>query len=191
VFMLKIVWNRKELEDKIRLGEGERYTLDFWIPVQVFINGIDISGLEKNPRGDISQFYDLFVNFYYVFTTIDPERLANKEFGFASNDEKRVSGGGFSFYVEHQKKTDLLSISYHNFNFEISNIRKIISIPLKDFTKGLLISTKELLDELLSIDPKYKDDEEYRILEEDMGIIRSWYLERYGEYPSVKKHNQS
>ena len=178
--MLKIEWDKNELRTKILSNEGDFRLLDFWMPINVYINNIDISGLELNPRGEITQFDDLFLNFFYIFKSIDPNNLSEKDFYYDFNEENCVSGGGFRFYVSSIKDQDIIEIKYHNFTFPIGEFH-FTQILLKDFAKGLLVSTKELLDELISIDPVHEDDEEYKILEENMGTLLTWYKGRYHE----------
>lgn len=175
--MLKIVWNKEELERNIRLEKGEFRLLNFWVPVQLYINGVDISGLDTVPKGDISQIDDLFLSIFFIFRSIDPEKLGDKEFNFIGSFEDEVFAGGFKFYIDHDKQADSLTIRYSNFTH-----RKFqsISIPLKQFTEGFLLSTKELLEEVKSIDSAYCSDEEIVILQDNMAIIRNLYKERYG-----------
>ena len=43
--MLKTVWNKEEFKKNILSKKGEFRLLDFWMPVQVYVNNIDLSGL--------------------------------------------------------------------------------------------------------------------------------------------------
>jgi hypothetical protein len=47
--MFKIVWNKKDVEQGIKSGTGEAGPLGFLTPIQVYVNGIDISGLDEVP----------------------------------------------------------------------------------------------------------------------------------------------
>lgn len=157
---------------------GERNFLGFWTPVQVFVNGVDISGLEENPKGDISLFDDLFLEFFHVFHSIDPENLREEEFHMVSNVKNLVSGGGFDLYVYHDKESDVLTLKYRNL---VHPEYCILEIPLRDFTEGILQSATEMLEEVLQAAPEFEDDVNYIVLKEDVEIIHSWYQERYGE----------
>ncbi len=181
--MMQIVWNREELERNIRLEKGEFRLLDFWMPVQLYINGVDITGLDTVPGGDISRIDDLFLSIFFAFKSIDPEKLGDKEFYFIGSFEDEVFAGGFKFYIDHDKQADNLTIRYSNF---VHRKFQSISIPLKQFTEGFLLSTKELLEEVKSIDPAYCSHEEIVILQDNMAIIRNWYKERYGSDALLK-----
>ena len=178
--MLKTVWNKEEFKKNILSKKGEFRLLDFWMPVQVYVNNIDLSGLEFNPGGEITQIDDLFLNLFYIFKSIDPTKLSEKDFYYDFNEENCVSGGGFSIYAFLDQELDILRLKYYNFTFPLGEFHST-QILLKDFAKGLLLSTKELLDDLISINPVYKDDEEYKILEENMETLGSWYKDRYHE----------
>ncbi len=176
--MFKIEWDKEEVTRKIRSGEGgERNFLGFWTPVQVFVNGTDITGLEENPKGDISLFDDLFLNFFYIFYSIDPENLQEREFHMVSNVKNRVDGGGFDLYVYHDKESDVLTLKYHSL---VHPEYRILEIPLKDFTEGILQSATEMLEEVLRVAPEFEDDVNYIVLKEDTELVRNWYQERYG-----------
>ncbi|MCK9342619.1 MAG: SMI1/KNR4 family protein [Massilibacteroides sp.] len=176
--MFKIEWDKEEVARKIKSGEGgERNFLGFWTPVQVFVNGTDITGLEENPKGDISLFDDLFLNFFYIFYSIDPENLQEGEFHVASSVKNRVDGGGFDLYVYHDKESDVLTLKYHSL---VHPDYRILEIPLKDFTEGILQSATEMLEEVLRVAPEFEDDVNYIVLKEDMELVRNWYQERYG-----------
>jgi len=178
--MFKIEWDKEEVERKIHEKEGDVGFLDFWTPIHIYVNDVDISGLDEVPRGDVTQFFDIFVNILFIFKYIDPERLGEKSFSFGSNIENIVYGGGFNFYVFYTKQTDSLTIQYINF---VHKEDRFLEIPLKDFAEGVLRSTKEVLEEVGEIDPKYRNDVYYTSLKEDMETIRDWYMERFGENP--------
>lgn len=175
--MLKIEWDKEEVAQKIRSREGtERGFLSFWTPVQVFVNGVDITGLEESPRGYISQFDDLFLSFFYVFYSIDPENLQESKFHTGSNVKNRVYGGSFEVYVYYDKISDILTLKYHNF---VHPEYRILEIQLQDFTEGLLQSASEMLEEVLRVAPESEDDVDYIVLKEDTELVQNWYRERY------------
>lgn len=175
---MKIDWDKEELERNVRSGEGEFRLLDFWVPIQVYIEGVDISGLDKVPRGDISQFDTLFLNIFFVFKSIDPEKLGDTEFCYIASCKNEVFAGGFKFFVDYDKLTDFLAIKYINF---VNKEFQFLNVPLKQFTEGFLLSTKKLLEEIENIDAAYRGDEEFIILKDNMGVIFHWYKEKYGE----------
>jgi hypothetical protein len=175
--MFRIVWDKEDIERGIKSGTGEAGPLGFLTPIQVYANGVDISGLEEVPKGNITHFDGLFLEFFYIFHSIDPENLQEKQFHMSSNVKNRVYGGGFDIYVYHDKESDILTLKYHNF---MHPEYRTLDIPLKDFTEGILQSATEMLEEVLRVAPEFEDDINYTVLKEDMKLIRSWYQERYG-----------
>lgn len=176
--MLKIIWDKEIFARKIRSGE-EKHILDFWMPVQIIVDGTDLTGLEENPKGEISQIFDAFVNLYYIFKLIDPGTFGNTNFNFESNVENEVSGGGFTWRMFPDIPGDLIRIKYHHFMLKPGEFR-IINTSLREFAQGLLISTKEVLDDILAIDHGYQTEDEYIILVQNMNVIHQWYRNRYG-----------
>ncbi|MBP2146416.1 hypothetical protein J2129_001870 [Methanofollis sp. W23] len=175
--MFKIVWDKEEVKQEIRSREGGREnSLGFWTPVQVFVNGLDITGLEEVPKGHISLFDDIFLSFFYVFYSLDPDHLQEKKFHMISNVKNNIDGGSFDLYVFLNKESDIVSLKYRNF---VHPEYHIVEIPLKQFAEGILQSASEMLEEVLRIAPELEDDENYVVLKEDMDLIRNWYQERY------------
>jgi len=179
--MFKIVWNKEDVEQGIRSGTGEAGPLGFLTPIQVYVNGIDISGLDEVPNGNVTHFDGLFLEFFYVFHSIDPDHLPEGKFHMASNVENRVYGGSFDLYVYYDKGSDILTLKYRNF---VHPYYRILEIPLQDFTDGLLQSAIEMLAEVLRIEPEFKEDVNYLALKEDMELVQNWYWERYGRIVS-------
>lgn len=175
--MFKIVWNKAEVHQIICSGGGSPYLLDFWVPIQVYIDDLEISGLNKIPGGDISHFWDFFSEILYVFASIDPERLDEKVFHYGSNVKNRVSGGGFEFYVHYDTQTDTVLIQFRNRAGKEFQIREI---PLQDFADGILSATAEVLEDISNEVPECVNEDSYLSLREDMEVIRNWYQERYG-----------
>lgn len=174
--MFKVVWDNSAVERGIRSGEGDLYFLDFWVPIQVYADDVEISGLNEIQGGDISNVSLFFSNLLFVFQSIDPEKLGDKDFHFWSNVKNKVSGGGFEFCVYHDRETDMLTIKYTN--RAIKEFR-ILHIPLRDFAEGVLQSERELLDLILKVAPQYKDDIAYLDLNRGYEILLKWYTERY------------
>jgi len=186
--MFKIVWNKKDVEQGIKSGTGEAGPLGFLTPIQVYVNGIDISGLDEVPNGNVTHFDGLFLEFFHVFHSIDPGNLQEEKFHMVSNVKNRVYGGSFDLYVHHDKGSDILTLKYRNF---VHPENRILEIPLQDFTDGLLQSAIEMLAEVLRVKPEFKEDIYYLVLKEDMELVQNWYRGRYGtavQHPPLGKY---
>jgi hypothetical protein len=70
--MFKIEWDKEEVERKIRANEGDVGFLEFWTPVHVYVNSVDISGLDEAPRGDVTHFFNLFINIFLSSSILIP-----------------------------------------------------------------------------------------------------------------------
>ncbi len=175
--MFRIVWDKEDVERGIKSGTGEAGPLGFLTPIQVYANGVDMSGLEAAPKGNITHFDGLFLEFFYIFHSIDPENLQEEKFHMSSSVKNRVDGGSFNLYVYHDKESDILTLKYRNF---MHPEYRILEIPLKDFTEGILQSATEMLEGVLRVAPEFEGDVNYIVLKEDMELIRNWYQERYG-----------
>jgi hypothetical protein len=183
--MLRIEWDKGFLENQIWLFRKSWTILDHWTPLFVYVNDVEISGLKDVLGGDISQILSFFSELMSIFMIIDPERLGKKEFIFSRrNNENLVTGGGFKFNVELDKKTDILKINYTNKG--ITEWRTIM-IPLKEFAEGALSATKEVISDIERIAPERSADDDGLIsLKMDYNTIRSWYEERYRAPVEVK-----
>ncbi|MDQ1254219.1 MAG: hypothetical protein QG646_3445 [Euryarchaeota archaeon] len=181
--MLQIEWNKKVLEHEMRIAHHSLSIIDRWIPIFVYINDIEISGQEDIPEGDVSHLTSFFPELMSIFMIIDPERLGRKEFIYSRKNDNRVTGGGFEFTVELDKKTDTLTINHTN-----RGIRewRTVTIPLKEFAEGALSATKEVISDIERISPYESADDDLISLKMDYNTIRSWYEERYGVPVEVK-----
>jgi hypothetical protein len=175
--MFKVVWDKEAVENGIRSSEGDLFFLDFWVPIQVYADDVEISGLNEIPGGDISNVSSFFPNLLYVFQSMDPENLKDKNFCFGGNIKNKVYGGGFDFYVNHDKNTDMVTIKYTN--RAVKEFR-VLQIPLRDYAEGVLYSTAKLIEEIMQVAPDKKDDNSFHCLKNSYEIIQKWYRERYG-----------
>jgi len=175
--LFKIVWNTTEVEREILSHENDYMFLSFWTPIEIYVNNVDITGLKEIPEGEITQFGDIFRNNLFLFRGLDLEKLHDKQFHFGSNIDNEVSGGGFKYYIDLDKSTDVLTIRYTN---RAIKEYRTLKIPLKDFAEGVLNSTKEMLDMVLKIAPEKREDNNYLSIQMDYETILEWYRNRYG-----------
>ena len=175
--MLRIVWNKEDVKRGIQSGTVEAGPIGFLTPIQVYANGVDISGLEEVPKGNNTHFDGLFLEFFHIFHSIDPENLQEDNFHHISSVKNRVDGGSFNLYIYYNEERDSLTLKYHNF---VHPEYRILEIDLRDFVDGVLHSSIEMLEEVLQLAPELREDDNYIALKEDMEVIRDWYQERYG-----------
>jgi len=176
--MLRIEWDKKELETRI-MSHSSYSIMDQWIPVFVYIDNIEISGLKNIPNGDITHLISFFPNLMSIFQEIDPEKFGKIEFMKGPRTGNLVEGGGFKFTVLLEKKTDVLTINYSN-----KGIREwqTITIPLKEFINGALYAANEIISDFQRIVPRESEDDEFlTTLKLYYNLIREWYEERYHE----------
>jgi hypothetical protein len=147
------------------------------VPVQIFYDGIEITGLKQIPEGEITRVSSLFPNMLFVLRHIDSEKLGKHQFCYGSNINNEVSGGGFKFYVDYEKQTDMLTVKYTN--RAIREFRSL-QISLRDYVEGVLCSMNKFLESIIQTVPERKSDEYYLGLEDDYNFIKKWYCERYG-----------
>jgi hypothetical protein len=176
--MLRIVWDKKRLEHEIIKWPSNMTLMDHWIPLFVYIDEAEISGINEIPGGDITNIGSFFLNLMAVFKSIDPNNLGKTNFHFAYvNNENKVAGGGFEFFITFNEETDILAIKYNN---RIKREYRIKTIPLKEFTGGVLMAVKEIIADLQRIDPDNSpNDEDIISLKIEYNTIRSWYEDRY------------
>jgi hypothetical protein len=177
--MLRIEWDRVNLENQMKSWKGISI-LDYWIPLWVYIDDIEISGLKGIPEGDVTHLITFLPELLSVIQLFDPEKLDKKDFIYERNvNENLITGGGFRFLVNHDETTDLLQI-----NFISKGIQDwgTITIPLKEYTEGVLQATREIVLDIQRIAPEASvDDDGLLSLEKDYNMIRGWYEERYHE----------
>jgi hypothetical protein len=183
--LFKIIWDKKKVEQNIRTGKGESYDfLDFWVPIQVYVDNIEISGIKDTPEGGISNISIFFMSIMFVFQSIDPDKLRDENFCFWSNVNNKVNGSSFTYFANLNKETDSLTLKYINRVTRGSTIE----IPLKDYTEGVLSATAELLEDIIKIAPARKDDDNFLCLKNGYETIREWFNERYGNINTIARN---
>lgn len=190
--MLRIEWDKEALEHQMRTFPHSFSILDYWVPLFVYVNDIEISGLKDIPGGDVSHLTSFFPELMSIFMIIDPERLGKEKFIYVRKNldnqvtDYQVTGyGGFEFTVELDEKTDVLTINYTNKGITEWHT---VTIPLKEFAEGALSATKEVISDVERIASDKSADDEFLIsLKKDYNTIRNWYEERY-EVPAENKY---
>nr|WP_321352129.1 hypothetical protein [uncultured Methanoregula sp.] len=178
--MLRIEWDKKDLKEVINNYPGNYTILDYWIPLWVYIDDIEISGLKDIPGGDVTHIRSFFPEILSVIKIFDWGNLGRIEFSFnrMNPQENDVTGGGFKFALTYNNLEDKLTVSYTNKG--ITRWQKI-EIPLKDYTEGALKAVNEIISDIEQIAPESSSDGELIWLKVNYNTIRGWYEERYHE----------
>jgi hypothetical protein len=175
--MFRVVWDKQEIKKGICSNEGEHFFLDFNVPVQIYIDDVDITN-HKELSWDTTNFWGLFLNLLYVFQSIDPEKLSGKQFCFRSNIKNKVFGGRFEFYVDLDRTTDALTVRYSN---QLIEEFCSLQLSLRDFSEGIISSESDILDFITMVAPEQTNDDSYLCLRNSLAIVQEWYRERYGD----------
>ncbi len=183
--MLKIEWDGKKLEEVIKNYPGNYTILDYWIPLWVYVDDLEISGLKEIPGGDVTHIITFLPELLSIIQLFDPEKLDKRDFIYERNaNENLITGGGFRFMVDHDETTDLLNINYTSKGIQEW---RTITIPLKEYTEGVLLATREMISDIQRIAPEAnRDDDGLHSLKKDYNTICGWYEERYHEPPEEK-----
>ncbi|WFN34576.1 hypothetical protein L1S32_00190 [Methanogenium sp. S4BF] len=179
--MFTIEWDKREVREIVerisRLYHQHHDCFNLSTSVYVLVNGVDISGCTERQNCIYTRLMDVFLGAFSVFRSIDPERLGDKPFHLTYNLENCVLGKGFRYFVQYDKMTDLVTFDYiYTGKKEFQSV----SIPLRDFATGVILSAEEMIGEILSISKECRDAS-YRIFRADLDIIKDWYQEVYGE----------
>lgn len=167
--MFKIEWDKGKVEGEILTGEGNISCLDFWVPVHIYADGNDLTG------GSLTNMYSFYTALLNAFSAIDPEGLGNKLVR-ADPQGNKISEVGFTIYLYPNLVNDTLEIRYTHAHKEDCGV---VEIGLKDFASETLQSAKELLEEIVPLDPECNEDAFYQALKEDFNVLRTWFNERY------------
>ncbi len=178
--MLRIEWDKKSLEEVVHKYPGKHTILDYWIPLFVYVDTLEISGLKEIPEGDVTHISTFFPELLSIIQLFDPEKLKTaypfNELGIQKN---RVTGGGFELLFKFDEDLDSLTMYYSNKGIPES---RSIKIPLKEYVEGVLHASKEILKDINIIAPeKYMDDSGVTSLQTSYYTVRRWYEERYHE----------
>ncbi len=174
---VQMIWNRKKLEDSIRVVSATHYDPETWKGFEMvfhfFIDDVDIIG------GALTYFDFLFVNINWVFHRLDPEHIAQEKMHFASDEpEAEVSGTGFEFTVTLLSDHETLLVDYMSAQM---NYHAQTTVPLRRFTRAVVQANEEFLRETWEVWPEVVLTDEYRCLIDDIATLREWYRERYHE----------
>lgn len=172
-----MVWNRKELEDRILKISAPHCQPNTWKDFEMefhfFIDDIDIIG------GGFTYFYPLLVNIPWVFHRLDPEHIP-QEMHFGSNEpEAEVSGTGFEFTVSLLDDHETVLVDYMSAQMSIHRAQTTVS--LDRFTRSVVQAIEEFLREAREVWPNVVLTDEYQWMLEDIATLREWYRERYHE----------
>ncbi len=174
---VQMVWNRKELEDRIREVSATSYRPDIWKGFEMvfyfFIDDVDIIG------GALTYFEPLLVNINWVFHRLDPEHIPQEKTHFASDEpETLVSGTVFEFTVTLSDDRETVLIDYMSAQM---NYYAQTTVPLKRFAKAVVQANEEFLQEAREVWPGVVHTDNYQRILEDISTLREWYRERYHE----------
>ncbi len=174
---VQMVWNRKELEDRIREVSATPYRSDIWKGFEMvfhfFIDDIDIIG------GALTYFEPLLVNINWVFHRLDPEHIPQEKTHFASDEpEAKVSGTVFEFTVTLSDDRETVLVDYMSAQM---NYHARTTVPLKRFTRAVVQANEEFLREAWGVWPEVVLTTDYQWLVDDIATLREWYRERYHE----------
>jgi hypothetical protein len=187
--MLRIEWDKGGLEWQINKWHNSYYTiLDYGIPIFVYVDDIEISGLKEPPLGDVTYIITFFPELLAVIQIFDPELKKRYPFNEGGIQRNQVDGGGFEFTFDYDNKTDALTINYVTPRIPSRRDWHKITIPLKDYVEGVLRAAKEIIADFQRFEPeKSVDDDGVLSLQLEYNTIRQWYEERYHE-PVEKKY---
>ncbi len=174
---VRMIWNRKELEDRIQKVSATPYRSDIWKGFEMvfhfFINDVDIIG------GALTYFDSLLVNINWVFHRLDPEHIPQEKTHFASDEpEAKVSGTVFEFTVTLSDDRETVLIDYMSAQM---NYYTRTTVPLKRFARAVVQANEEFLQEARGIWPEVVLTTYYQWLVDDIATLREWYRERYHE----------
>ncbi|HOI60916.1 hypothetical protein [Methanoculleus sp.] len=174
---VQMVWNRKELEDRIREVSATPYRSDIWKGFEMvfhfFIDDVDIIG------GALTYFDSLLVNINWVFHRLDPEHIPQEKTHFTSDEpEAKVSGTVFEFTVTLSDDRETVLIDYMSAQM---NYYTRTTVPLKRFARAVVQANEEFLQEAREIWPEVVLTTYYQWLVDDIVTLREWYRERYHE----------
>jgi len=181
--MLKIIWDKEELEHEITTYNPVVSALDVGVYLQMYIDEIEISGLENIPGRDITLIITFFPDLLSFIQLFD-----NKLDLDPSNPHKFlrniVEGGEFKFKGVLDEEADILTLDYTNKG--IKGWRSI-SIPFKGYIEGSLAATKEIISDVERIAQELCKNDEFLIsLKDDCNLVRKWYEKRYNEQVEEK-----
>jgi hypothetical protein len=177
--MFKIVWDKELLEEQIRKYPPSLSVLDYSTFISVYVDDVEISGLEKYPCGDVMHVLTFFFDLICVISLFDdsPKIIFSYDHG---KQENLVDGNSsFSFSLSIDEKSDILTLNYRSIG---EKERRSITLPFKDYIKGALAATKEIISDVEGIAPEYcKKDTSIFDLKDYWNRICDWYEERYNE----------
>lgn len=179
---VQIIWNRRELEDRIRKISAINIRPDIWkgfeMDFHFFIDDIDIIG------GAFTFFYPFLFNINWVLRMLDPEHIDLEKLHFSSNDSM-VTGTGFNFNVTLLDDHETILIEYsgifshvpHKQFYDVAQI----TTSLKKYAIAAIQGNEEFLWEVKEVWPEVVLTEDYQWMTDEISTLREWYRERYHE----------
>ncbi|MBN1432882.1 MAG: hypothetical protein JW931_08940 [Methanomicrobiaceae archaeon] len=185
--MFRIVWDKADVEDGIKnYHPSDISIIDFWIPIYVYVDDVEISGLEKCPRGDVMYITEFFFDLLCVISLFDdsPKIIFSYDHG---KQENLVDGNSnFNFSLSLDEQSDILTLNYKSIG---AKERRSINMPFKDYIEGSLAATREIISDIERLVPEYcKKDYGLFDLKSHWNLIRGWYEKRYNE-PVEEKYS--
>jgi hypothetical protein len=179
---IQLIWNRNELEDRIRTVSAIHYDPEtcrgFEMTFHLFIGDVDVI------NGATTFFDFLFPNINLVFQLLDPEHIDPETMHFSS-DVPEVSGPGFEFMVTLLDDHETILVEYMSGPI---NYHAQTTAPLKGFAIAVVQGNEEFLREVREVWPEVIHTDEYRGMADEISTLREWYCERYHEelpYPET------